>query len=247
MVSLTAAVLECLVFKADKPAKKILTDEAVQEFKKSTALKKDTEFFINTRAFIKNDVKGSGRYGKLNHNTKFVLDKETQLYNFVNMETKEILLRNINLSTGMQEFPGTGSLVANQTLIDEVDKITDAVLDKMNKEGYSVVLPKTGIAQELVRAYPRDSQNIPDLMGLGEDMPTLKPGFKALVEEGNTEQLKTYGVNTFIEISKILYDKFGYINPNFVKFQEGKDYLLSRSGQVPISNDVTNSLRDSCK
>jgi hypothetical protein len=235
------------VFKADKPAKKILTDEAVQEFKKSTALKKDTEFFINTRAFIKNDVKGSGRYGKLNHNTKFVLDKETQLYNFVNMETKEILLRNINLSTGMQEFPGTGSLVANQTLIDEVDKITDAVLDKMNKEGYSVVLPKTGIAQELVRAYPRDSQNIPDLMGLGEDMPTLKPGFKALVEEGNTEQLKTYGVNTFIEISKILYDKFGYINPNFVKFQEGKDYLLSRSGQVPISNDVTNSLRDSCK
>ena len=140
-----------------------------------------------------------------------------------------------------------GGLVANQTLVDEVDKITDAVLDKMNKEGYSLVLPKTGIAQELVRAYPRDMQDKIDLTQLGEDMPTLKPGFKALVEEGNTEQLKIYGINTFIEISKILYDKFGYINPNFVKFQEGKDYLLSRSGQVPISNDVTNSLRDSCK
>jgi len=234
------------VFKADKPAKKILTDEVVEEFN-GLGFKPSPWFFSKpSRVFIK-PTEGSGRYGKQNHNTKFVLDKETQLYNFVNMETKEILLRNINLSTGMQEFPGTGGLVANQTLVDEVDKITDAVLDKMNKEGYSVVLPKTGIAQELVRAYPRDSQNIPDLMGLGEDMPTLKPDFKALVEEGNTEQLKTYGVNTFIEISKILYDKFGYINPNFVKFQEGKDYLLSRSGQVPISNDVTNSLRDSCK
>ncbi len=234
------------VFKADKPAEKILTDEVVEEFN-GLSFKPGNWFFSKpSRVFIKS-TEGSGRYGKQNDNTKFVLDKETQLYNFVNMETKEILLRNINLSTGMQEFPGTGGLVANQTLVDEVDKITDAVLDKMNKEGYSVVLPKTGIAQELVRAYPRDVQDKIDLTQLGEDMPILKPDFKELVEEGNTEQLKTYGINTFIEISKILYDKFGYINPNFVKFQEGKDYLLSRSGQVPISNDVTNSLRDSCK